>query len=93
MNVLVEVLLGWAINHFLSYVDEKWQDSRIRDKAKQIVEKYEKVQGMTKDRKLDYSINELIGSTVFDNKQLDSKTAKEIIERAIQRFLKSNDDE
>ena len=89
MNIFVEMLLGWAINHFLSFVDEKWQDSRIRDRAKDIVTKFEKVQGMTKDRKLDFSINELIGSTVFDDKPLDEKTAKEIIERAIQRYLKS----
>ena len=89
MNIFVEMLLGWAINHFLSFVDEKWQDSRIRDRARDIVKNFEKVQGMTKDRKLDYSINELIGSTVFDDKPLDTKTAKEIIERAIQRYLKS----
>ena len=84
MSGLLEIVLGWALQKFLNYVDEKWQVSEVRDKVKGIVEKYNTIETMSNEKKKELAVKEVRESVG----NIGKKVAGELVERAIQRFLK-----
>jgi hypothetical protein len=84
MSGLLEIFLGWALQKFLNYVDEKWQVSEVRDKVQKIVEKYNTIETMSNEKKKELAVKEVRESVG----NIGKKVAGELVERAIQRFLK-----